>query len=310
MSINKEYLKSVFKNSVNKKLANANKAADARIIVDKSYCLYLSMFNAHNYIKKEYALEDDCTFDITTIADFREAFKKKFASTIYYTAKNALGGEPRLANVIFADDCPKKDIWRNDIFESYKLQRRLADHSKDPFNFAKAFKFANEEIIPSFLEENEGSKIIGVDRAEGDDVVASLARLLPEEKTKLIIANDKDYVQLLDIPNIILVNCQGKITDLASESEHKLLTESQHVLTAKEFLLKKILIGDKADNIESVFPRCGEVTALKLILNKDELKKKLEDPLIKAKFNLNKSLIDFKNIPQYILDAVEEQLNK
>lgn len=305
----KEELQAIF----NKNKANRAKtmltASDAHIIVDKSYVLYLSMFNAYSYIKKEYALEDDHNLDLTTIGDFTEAFKKKFKSTIFYTAKNALnGGLPRMSNVIFANDCPKQKIWRKSIFDKYKLQRILADRTKNPFNFSKVFAYANEHLIPEFIDENQGSKLISVDTAEGDDIIASLIKLIPEDETKVVIANDKDYIQLLDVPNLILTNCQGRIFSLEEESRHKLLVENNKKLTAKEFLLKKILIGDKADNIESIFPRCGEASAIKLLLNREMLKERLSDPEIRARFELNKKLIDFNNIPNVIIDSVKEQL--
>lgn len=305
----KEELQAIFnKNKTNQAKAMLT-ASNAHIIVDKSYVLYLSMFNAHTYIKKEYALEDDPNLDLTTIGDFTEAFKKKFKSTIFYTAKNALnGGLPKMSNVIFANDCPKREIWRKSIFDGYKLQRILADKTKNPFDFGKVFAYADEHLIPEFIEENQGSKIISVDSAEGDDIIASLIKLIPEDETKVVIANDKDYIQLLDAPNLILTNCQGRIFSLEEESGHKLLVENNKKLTAKEFLLKKILIGDKADNIDSIFPRCGEASAIKLILNKDLLKEKLADPEIRARFELNKKLIDFSNIPDYIIKSVKDQL--
>ena len=305
----KEQLQAIFNKNKAAQVKTMMTASNAHIIVDKSYVLYLSMFNAHTYIKNEYALEDDPALDLTTIGDFTEAFKKKFTSTIFYTAKNALGGLPKMSNVIFADDCPKRDIWRNSIFDAYKLQRRLADKSKNPFDFSKVFAYANDHLIPEFIEENQGSKIIGVDNAEGDDIVATLIKVLPKEDTKVVIANDKDYIQLLDTPNLILTNCQGRIFSLEEESKHKLLVENNKTLTAKEFLLKKILIGDKADNIDSIFPRCGEASAIKLLLNKELLKEKLADPEIRARFELNKKLIDFSNIPESIIDAVKTALS-
>mgnify|MGYP003292397479 CR=1 FL=1 len=125
----------------------------------------------------------------------------------------------------------------------------------------------------------------------------------------VVIANDKDYIQLLDTPNLILTNCQGRIFSLEEESKHKLLVENNKTLTAKEFLLKKILIGDKADNIDSIFPRCGEASAIKLLLNKELLKEKLSDPEIRARFELNKKLIDFNNIPESIVEAVKTALS-
>jgi len=292
--------------STNQAILDASKA---RIIVDESYCLYLSMFSAYSYIKAEHALEDNYEQDITTIADFRVAFKKKFQSSIFFTAKRVLGANPKMSNVILAGDCAKKNIWRNSIYDKYKLQRRIADKTKNPFDFGKAFNYAKDILIPEFLEDNKGAKLITADNAEGDDVIAAIVRLLPENEHKIVIACDKDYLQLLDRPNLVLTTCQGRVFDLESESKHKVLQKAEHTLTAKEFLLKKILIGDKADNIEPIFERCGEATAYKLILDKSLLKEKLKDPVIYAKFELNQQLIDFDNIPESIIQEVGSALN-
>lgn len=308
--MDKSELKKLFEKAKASTTKTIVDASNAHIIVDESYCLYLSMFSAYSYIKAEHALEDNYEQDITTIADFRVAFKKKFQSSIFFTAKRVLGTNPDMSNVILAGDCAKKHIWRNSIYDRYKLQRRIADTTKNPFDFGKAFVYAKNILIPEFLETNKGAKLITAENAEGDDVVASIVKLLPESESKIIIACDKDYLQLLDTPNLVLTTCQGRIFDLESESKHKVLQKAEHTLTAKEFLLKKILIGDKADNIEPIFERCGEATAYKLILDKSLLKEKLKDPVIRAKFELNQQLIDFDNIPDTIIQEVGSALNK
>lgn len=48
-------------------------------------------------------------------------------------------------------------------------------------------------------------------------------------------------------------------------------------VTAKEFLLGKILMGDKSDNIPQVFKKCGPKKALKLVRDIATLKKMLEE---------------------------------
>ena len=57
-------------------------------------------------------------------------------------------------------------------------------------------------------------------------------------------------------------------------------------------------MGDKSDNISQVLLRCGPKTALSLVKNKDELKKKLvESADAVKKYNLNKKIISFSEIP-------------
>lgn len=302
-------LKEKYKTLLNKSfgLADEAKSKNTKILVDTSYVLYLTMSNAYNYVKKELGLEDDYTFDITSIADFRAAFEKRFEDAIFYTAKAGLNGAPpKLSNVIFAIDCSKKDIWRNKIYPEYKLQRKLKDKTKNPYDMAKAFNFAMSHIIPKFIDDHAGAMQIAIPTAEGDDIIACAVKALDENINKVIITSDRDYMQLLDKPNITLITCQGKILSIEDASNHKLLIESNKVLTPKELLLKKILMGDVADNIKSVKPRFGEVSVIKALLNKTELKKLLSDSSVIEQFELNSKLIDFDNIPTEIYNQVAE----
>lgn len=79
----------------------------------------------------------------------------------------------------------------------------------------------------------------------------------------VLIASDRDFVQL---ENVHQLNLFGKVV------ECKLADE---VVTPREYLLAKVLLGDGADNIHKVFAKVGDKRALKLIRDKAELKKKL-----------------------------------
>ena len=309
--LNKEHLKALFNKAKNNAIASQNGDPNAIIIADKSYCIYHAMFSAWSYVKKEFGLEDDPDYDPTTTADFRQSLSKRLNSLIEFAAKSALGTSGKLSNVIFATDCSKEAIWRNSIYKEYKLQRRVVDKTKRPFAFSPVFKFVEEQVIPMFLEENEGSMDIRADNAEGDDVAAIIIRSLPKDKKKVLIASDRDYLQLADWPGLSIVNGFGKVLNLEDESKAKPLVEAGHVLNAKEFLLKKILIGDKADNIVSIQPRLGEVKAAKMILDRKELQKVLkEDAEANARFELNCKLVDFDNIPERIVEEVKSKLSE
>lgn len=309
--LDREHLKALFNKAKNNAALAQPKDSDAIIIADKSYCIYHAMFSAWSYVKKEFGLEDDPDFDPTTNSDFRESLSKRLNSLIRYAAKTALGASCKLSNVIFATDCSKAAIWRNSIYKDYKLPRRIADTSQRPFSFAPVFKHVEEYVIPLFLEENEGAMDIRADNAEGDDVAAIIIKSLPKEKKKVLIASDRDYLQLADWPGLSIVNGFGKVLNLEDESKAKPLVEAGHVLNAKEFLLKKILMGDKADNIFAVQPRLGEVKAAKMILDKKELQKVLkEDAEANARFELNCKLVDFDYIPERIVEEVKSKLSE
>lgn len=81
-------------------------------------------------------------------------------------------------------------------------------------------------------------------------------------------------------------------------------------VNAKEFLLGKILMGDKSDNICQVFKKCGPKTALKLVKDPETLKKMLQENQDSAKqFATNKKIISFDEIPKELSDRIVEKLN-
>ena len=119
----------------------------------------------------------------------------------------------------------------------------------------------------------------------------------------MLIASDRDFLQIDGIKEIDLYGKELKRT-LGDEE-----------VSAADFLLGKILMGDKSDNIKQVIFRCGPKTALKWTKDKEALKKTLkEDHSLASRYLLNRKMIDFDSIPQdlssKILEAVNESLYK
>lgn len=74
--------------------------------------------------------------------------------------------------------------------------------------------------------------------------------------------------------------------------------------------MTKIIVGDGADNIQQVFPRVGQKTALKLVRDKEQLKKRLAESEDAVKqFMLNKQLISFDYIPKSLSDKILAEVN-
>lgn len=305
MASSREELKKLFTEQV-----STNITTKPFILVDTSYITYLAAHSAWNWYKKEFDMENDYTYDPISSTEYRKAFEKKFFNNIFFTVKNVyrMSNSPDLSKVIFAVDSPKSDLWRNTIYPEYKLQRKLKDKTTQMFNYSNVFKYVENFIIPNFLEKYEGSKCIKIPTAEGDDIIATIIKHLPEEEDKIIIASDHDFGQLLYIPNLKIANCQSVELTLESQSQDKPLVEANYTLTAKELLLKKILMGDVADNIKGIFPRLGASTACKLILDKDQLRKKLQDKTIRAQYDLNRNLVDFDKIPEELQNLILEEL--
>ena len=62
-------------------------------------------------------------------------------------------------------------------------------------------------------------------------------------------------------------------------------------------------MGDKSDNIPSVFKKCGIVTASKYYEDRDKFNKKLDNKNASDLFKRNRMLIDFNYIPTNLKDA-------
>lgn len=211
------------------------------------------------------------------------------------------------SKIIFCMDCPRKNIWRRDFYPEYKITRDLKDTSKDKFNINRMFKYAYDIILPTICEEYKAKKISS-HSAEGDDVIAVLTKYFIEttKDDVIIISCDKDMVQLCS-ERVLLVTADGTIREPKLELEHalKIKFDNSLEITAKDFLLFKILIGDSADNIPNVKPGVGPKKAWKYVADKKLLRELLsEDVTIANGFLRNKKLISMEEIPQKIHELI------
>lgn len=189
--------------------------------------------------------------------------------------------------VILAVDSPK--TWRKLYWPRYKESRKgKRDTSKLDWNM-----FHKE--LDSFLEDIEHGlpfKVIKVENAEGDDVVAVLAR--EGGKDTVVVSNDEDYLQL----------CSDKI---------KVYNPTKMMYTVCEdtenFLQMKSLMGQPKDDIFNIItpidhpigvrkPGFGEVSAKKVLA--EGLTQWLEKKKLVERYKLNRNLIDFDCIPKTI----------
>ncbi len=100
--------------------------------------------------------------------------------------------------------CDNRTYWRREVFPYYKAHRKKA-REKSGLNWPLIFECLN--TVKSDLREYFPYKIIDVEGAEADDVIATLClearnyltglsdNPLPEEKI-LILSGDKDFIQL------------------------------------------------------------------------------------------------------------------
>jgi len=218
-----------------------------------------------------------------------DEFKSQFIK-VFISKKDDIVNKLKIEKplIIVALDCPRQDIWRNDLYGDYKKGRA---NNK---NVGEAFKLVFEEEL---FEKMGANMVIKHPKLEADDCVAitvkNIRQLSPDKKI-YIITSDMDYLQIAN-ENTIPINLQFK----------QLQESKQSFKNNEKDLFCKIIMGDKSDNISSVFKKCGIKTAEKYYNDKSLFEKRLDDlEGTKKKYNLNKKLIDFNETPKKYIGEV------
>lgn len=212
--------------------------------------------------------------------DFMERFEKVFINKIHEIIKKL---KLQKHMIIIGKDCPRKDIWRMDIFDKYKETRVY----NEDWEGSAVFQYAYEKEL---FKKAGAHMIVQHPRLEADDCLAltikNIRNISPTSKI-YIITSDMDYLQLAD-ENTIPINLKFKP-----------LTESKTSFKNKDKdLFCKIVMGDKSDCISGIFKKCGIKTASKYYENPDVFRKKLQETNSEDLFEKNKKLVDFNCIPQ------------
>jgi 5'-3' exonuclease len=266
------------------------------IFIDGSYYNFYRYHSLLTWWKNAFPEDTECLADPYQNPIFVEKFKKTFGENIRSLQKKLQIDKTINPILIVGKDCKRENIWRTKLFPQYKANR--ANGKEDGFMGGSFFKMVYDEEL--FIQA--GVKcILKHPQLEADDCIAisvkHVLHLFPECSV-YIITSDKDYLQLAE-PRIHLYNLAfKKLTDQKSSTNN-----------AKCDLFCKIITGDISDNIPSVFPKCGPKTAMKYFENEQLFNIKLnssED--FQKKYELNRLLVDFNNIPQELVSEFMETL--
>ena len=130
--------------------------------------------------------------------------------------------------------CDSRRYWRRGAFQYYKANRKKQRDKSKKFDWENVFVMLAK--IRDELTENLPYKVLMVDNAEADDIIAVLTRTHIEEQGKVIIlGSDRDLLQLQAYPNVFQYDPFKK----------KFLKEPEPLVFKK----KHILCGDKSDGI-------------------------------------------------------------
>lgn len=286
------------------------------IAIDGSYMMYTIIFGSVKDFTEQYPADaayfikpiEECDQnnlpDLLNCDNYKKVLKKyvlKRLEEIDQIARDNFQDEINECqdiDIVFAMDDRLKNSFRKDLYPEYKAQRALV---KRQYQIQPIKDYIVNVLFKELDVENSCNyRIIKIDGAECDDVIAVLAKdISPRYSKTLIIASDHDFLQL---ENVTQYNMFGKevVRDLGGE-----------IVNAKDYLLGKILMGDKSDNIKSVFNRCGPKTALKLVKDKNALKTMLKESQdANERYQLNKKLISFTSLPDELSKSISKRLNE
>lgn len=129
--------------------------------------------------------------------------------------------------------CDDKRYWRRDLFPYYKASRKT-DREKSEIDWSAVFEVLNK--VRDELKEHFPYRVIQVERAEADDVIASLVHEFSDTNEKLlIISGDKDFRQLQTYFNVEQYDPVRK----------KMIVEDNPERYLKEHIMK----GDRGDGV-------------------------------------------------------------
>lgn len=162
--------------------------------------------------------------------EFRNKLLEKYE---YFLDKFIEKTEPN--KVVFAFDAMDGKNWRKELYPQYKSTRVK---NEDIFRYLV--------ITKNLVNKNQKYRNISVIEEvgkEADDIIAQEIKKIRNSNNEEIniIASDLDYLQLIEDNNKIYLR----------DLNFKNLSDNK--LTGRKYLLRKIIHGDKSDNITAIF---------------------------------------------------------
>lgn len=195
--------------------------------------------------------------------------------------------------------CDDKNYWRRQLFPYYKANRKKAREQSD-IDWKTVFESLNK--FKDELKEYFPYRVIQVDTAEADDVIATLVK--HSKEPVLILSGDKDFVQLQQNSNIKQYDPVRK----------KWIQHNDPYKYLQEHIMK----GDQGDGIPNFLSsdNCFVVGQRQKPLRQSKIDQWVdkqpdqfctEDML--RNFKRNQQLIDLNYIPNDIQSKIIEQFN-
>ena len=205
--------------------------------------------------------------------------------------------------------CDNTNYWRRKLFPYYKANRKKAQEKSD-LDWKAIFECLNK--IRAELKEFFPYRVIDIESAEADDVIATLVREYGSEmnlgEAILIMSGDKDFIQLHKYGNVKQYDPTRK----------KWITHKD----PEQYLKEHILKGDAGDGVPNVLSsdNCFVVGERQRPLTTKKMEHYLKltpnemETAIARNYMRNKQLIDLDETPEEIrvkvMESYQSQENK
>ena len=204
--------------------------------------------------------------------------------------------------------CDSGNVWRREVFPNYKAGRKTT-REKSGHDWTTIFEIMSK--IKNELKEHMPYKVIEIDTAEADDIIAALVKKsYYTNQNVLILSGDKDFIQLHN-------NRVKQYNPVLNKFVGKGETPSIYI---KEHILK----GDRSDGIPNVLSddnvfvegrRQKPLTKKKIESWFDRMELTLEDsPTFteeeQKNYDRNRKLIDLSLIPPQLEAKIHNEFDE
>lgn len=194
--------------------------------------------------------------------------------------------------------CDSRGSWRREFFPYYKANRRQAREETTTMDWTAIFTYLAK--IRAELRENFPYRVIEVEGAEADDIIATLVHTYgPEGARILILSGDKDFIQLH--------------TYMAVEQYDPVRKKKITHNNPDTFKAEHIIKGDKGDGVPSILmadnslvlrERAKPVTQKKLDAWLKQKPEEFCNEQMLQRWHRNKQLIDLDCVPKNIQEKI------
>jgi 5'-3' exonuclease len=192
--------------------------------------------------------------------------------------------------------CDNRNYWRREFFPQYKgMRRKNRDASGHDWN--SIFECLHK--IKEELKEYSPYKVIDVETAEADDIIAVLAMRQSSQEKVMILSSDKDFAQLQKFSNV----------EQYSPILKKFIKEPLPYVQLKQMIIR----GDKGDGIPNVLSaddsivtgtRQKAIRQDKLDVWYKDFDAMPQDAEFKTNYERNRKLVSFDCIPTSIKESI------